>query len=170
MLCDEIQVIHIASEVFADNRRFEWLMDDIATLHVLGVRVVVVVSVRSQVDARLLLDPWSERPVRVRGARVTGKAELSALQMECGLARSKVEAAMAKGLRTGGKLGPSATQAVDVIGGNSLYTARPLGVVDGVDLKSTGTVRHVAADKIARHLDAGDLVLLSALAYSVSIL
>jgi len=75
---------------------------------------------------------------------------------------------MAKGLRNGRQLSDSLTMGVDVVGGNGMYTAQPLGVVQGVDMQQTGAVRHVFADKIRRHLDAGEIVLLSALAYTAA--
>jgi amino-acid N-acetyltransferase len=45
-------------------------------------------------------------------------------------------------------------------------TAKPIGVVDGVDLQHTGEVRKVDAIGIQKRLDDGELVLLSPLGYS----
>ena len=52
-------------------------MDDLATLHVLGVKLVLLVSVRLQVDLRLRLG-LKKKGKRVRGLRVTGAVELAA--------------------------------------------------------------------------------------------
>ena len=76
-------------------------MDDLATLHVLGVKLVILTSVRLQVDRRLGVERENVG-LRVRGLRVTGSAELAAVQVECGLARSRVEAALSRALRSGG--------------------------------------------------------------------
>ena len=54
---------------------------------------------------------------------------------------------------------------IRVAGGN-FVTARPRGVVDGVDMQYTGEVRQIHAAAIRSRLDAGDLVLLSPLGYS----
>mmetsp|Transcript_33021 Transcript_33021/g.99546 ORF Transcript_33021/g.99546 Transcript_33021/m.99546 type:complete len:377 (+) Transcript_33021:504-1634(+) len=140
-------------------------MDDLATLHVLGVKLVILVSVRLQVDRRLQANQ-DNVGVRVRGLRVTGPAELAAVQVECGLARSRVEAALSRALRSGGASHGRSTIGVDVVGGNGFVSGRPVGVVDGVDTGFTGAARLVDAAKISRHLDAGEIVLLSALAYS----
>jgi len=160
-------VVHICSEVLDDEDTFQGLMDDLATLHVLGVKLVILASVRLQVDRRLLREQ-APVPSRVRGLRVTGAAELSAVQVECGLARSRVEAALAKALRSGGASHGRSTIGVDVIGGNGFVSGRPAGVLDGVDTGFSGHARLVDAGKIARHLDNGEIVLLNALAYSPS--
>ena len=55
---------------------------------------------------------------------------------------------------------------MDVVSGNGFVSGRPVGVVDGIDTGFTGAARLVDAAKISRHLDAGEIVLLSALAYS----
>lgn len=88
--------------------------------------------------------------------------------MECGLARSRVEAALSRALRSGGASHGRSTIGVDVVGGNGFVSGRPVGVIDGVDTGFTGAARLVDAAKISRHLDAGEIVLLSALAYSPS--
>jgi amino-acid N-acetyltransferase len=54
---------------------------------------------------------------------------------------------------------------IRVASGN-FVTARPRGVVDGVDMLYTGEVRKVNADAINTRLDDGELVLLSPLGYS----
>ena len=50
--------------------------------------------------------------------------------------------------------------------GGNFVTARPRGVVDGVDMQYTGEVRRIHAEAIRQRLDAGELVLLSPLGYS----
>lgn len=142
-------------------------MDDLATLHVLGVKLVILASVRLQVDRRLGVERENVG-LRVRGLRVTGSAELAAVQVECGLARSRVEAALSRALRSGGASHGRSTIGVDVVGGNGFVSGQPVGVVDGIDTGFTGAARLVDAGKISRHLDAGEIVLLSALAYSPS--
>lgn len=162
---DSNMVVHLCSEVLDDDITFQGIMDDLATLHVLGVKLVILVSVRLQVDRRLQMNQESIG-IRVRGLRVTGLEELAAVQVECGLARSRVEAALSRALRSGGASHGRSTIGVDVIGGNGFVSGRPVGVVDGVDTGFTGAARLVDAAKISRHLDAGEIVLLSALAYS----
>ncbi|MFP5341262.1 MAG: amino-acid N-acetyltransferase, partial [Gammaproteobacteria bacterium] len=60
---------------------------------------------------------------------------------------------------------PMAGADIRVASGNFI-TAKPLGVLDGVDFMHTGEVRKVDAEAINKRLDDGELVLLSPLGYS----
>ncbi len=60
---------------------------------------------------------------------------------------------------------PMAGSDIRVASGN-FVTAKPLGVMNGVDLQHTGEVRKVDAIGIQKRLDDGELVLLSPLGYS----
>ena len=51
------------------------------------------------------------------------------------------------------------------VSGNCV-TAKPIGVVDGVDFHHTGEVRRIDRKAISRHLDEQSIVLLSSLGYS----
>src|SRR5690606_37147891 len=52
-----------------------------------------------------------------------------------------------------------------VVSGN-FVTAKPIGVIDGVDLHQTGEVRRIDRKAISRHLDDESIVLLSSIGYS----
>jgi amino-acid N-acetyltransferase len=52
-----------------------------------------------------------------------------------------------------------------VSSGNYL-TAKPMGIVDGIDMQLTGEVRRIDTEAIAQRLDDGDIVLISPLGYS----
>ena len=54
---------------------------------------------------------------------------------------------------------------IRVASGNYI-TARPIGVVKGIDFQFTGAVRKVDAVAISRRLDAGEVVLVPHLGYS----
>jgi len=82
-----------------------------------------------------------------------------------GFARSRVEGALARGRA---KVGPTSGIGMDVVGGNFFYTAQPLGVRGGVDFGYTGEVRSVDTAKINRHLENGEIVMLTSLGYSAS--
>jgi amino-acid N-acetyltransferase len=56
---------------------------------------------------------------------------------------------------------------VRVVTGN-FATARPIGVIDGVDYQYTGEVRKVEADAIRAHLESGAVVILTPIAYSIT--
>ena len=71
------------------------------------------------------------------------------------------EAAFSQGLPNT----PMANATVRVVSGNFL-TARPVGIVDGVDFIHSGVVRKVDAAAIRAQIDIGALVLLSPFGYS----
>jgi amino-acid N-acetyltransferase len=75
--------------------------------------------------------------------------------------RFEIEAAFSQGLPNT----PMANAAVRVVSGNFL-TARPVGIIDGVDFKHSGVVRKVDAIAIARALDTGATVLMSPFGFS----
>ena len=75
--------------------------------------------------------------------------------------RYEIEAAFSQGLPNT----PMAGSTVRVISGNFI-TARPVGIVDGVDFIHSGLVRKVDVDGIMRTLDMGAMVLLSPFGFS----
>ena len=155
-------VLHIDSKVLDRETLFDLLMDDIALLAVLGVRPVLVVSIREQVDARLL--EMGVAP-RYNGAhRISDAVVMRVVQEVSGFARARTEGALARGRSRGRGTGVG----IDVVGGNFHYTAQPIGVRNGVDFGSTGEVRRVEVEKIRSHLGAGEIVLMNALGYSAS--
>jgi amino-acid N-acetyltransferase len=135
------------------------LAHDLSLLHALGIKVVIVHGSRPQVAEQLAL-----RNVEARfhnGLRITDSAALECAKEAAGELRLDIEAAFSQGLPNT----PMAHAAIRIISGN-FVTARPLGVIDGVDLELTGVARKVAYETIDPIMDAGGLVLLSPLGFS----
>jgi amino-acid N-acetyltransferase len=86
---------------------------------------------------------------------------LDCAQEAAGQLRYEIEAAFSQGLPNT----PMAGSTVRVISGNFI-TARPVGIVDGVDFMHSGLVRKVDVDGIMRTLDMGAMVLLSPFGFS----
>ena len=161
---DSTMVIHVASEVLNDDALFDKIMEEVAVLALLGVRPVLLVGVRSQIDQglqRMGITPAQS----VGGVRETDEATMRVVQEACGFMRSRVEGTLSRGRS---RSGPGGTVGVDVVGGNFFFTAQPVGVRDGKDYGFTGEVRSVDVPKINKHLDNGEIVLLTALGYSAS--
>jgi amino-acid N-acetyltransferase len=97
----------------------------------------------------------------VRGLRVTDPIALACAKEACGRLRVEIEALLSMGLSNS----PMAGAQISVASGN-FVTARPIGVVNGVDLLHTGEVRKINATSIKDRLDHNELVLLSPLGYS----
>ena len=93
--------------------------------------------------------------------RITDEVALDCAQEAAGQLRYEIEAAFSQGLPNT----PMAGSTVRVISGNFI-TARPVGVVDGVDFQHSGLVRKVDAAGIRRALDFGAMVLLSPFGFS----
>jgi len=151
-------VIAFGGEVVADGK-FMALTYDLNLLASLGVRLVLVHGARPQIETRLR--QLKHRTRYVRGLRVTDDIALTCAKEASGRLRVEIEALLSMGLRNS----PMAGAEIHVASGN-FVTARPIGVVDGVDLVHTGEVRKVHAAAIRDRLDHNELVLLSPLGYS----
>ena len=153
-------VVAFGGEVVADGK-FVALTHDLNLLASLGVRLVLVHGMRPQIEARL--KQLRHRTRYVRGLRVTDAAALACAKEASGRLRVEIEALLSMGLANS----PMAGAQISVASGN-FVTARPCGVIDGVDLLHTGEVRRINADAVHDRLDHGELVLLSPLGYSPS--
>lgn len=151
-------VIMFGGEAAADPG-FADLIYDIALLKSLGVRVVLVHGARPQIDAALATA--GVESVLSGGVRVTDSPALACVKQAVGTLRMDIEALLSTGLAST----PMGGARLRVAGGN-LVTAKPLGVVNGVDHRHTGEVRRVDVDAIRAHLDRDHIVLLSPIGYS----
>jgi amino-acid N-acetyltransferase len=138
---------------------FSSLIHDLALLHGLGIRLVLVHGARPQVEERLR---EAGRELRyVNGLRLTEADDLRYVKQAVGRVRIRIEARLSMGLANS----PMHGARLRVVSGN-LITARPLGVRDGVDYGFTGEVRRIDDRAIRLWLDQDAIVLLSPLGYS----
>lgn len=151
-------VINFGGEA-AEAPGFEALIYDIALLHSLGVRLVLVHGARPQIDAGLAAAGLDTR--MVAGVRVTDAAALECVKRAVGSLRMDIEALLSTGLAST----PMGGARLQVAGGN-LVTAKPVGVAHGVDHQHTGEVRRLDVEALHAHLDRGHIVLLSPIGYS----
>ncbi|MEW5755193.1 MAG: amino-acid N-acetyltransferase [Pseudomonadota bacterium] len=138
---------------------FANLIHDIALLHSLGVRLVLVHGARPQIDQQLKLHGIESQ--YHKGLRITDATALSCVKHAVGAVRVEIEALLTMGLSNS----PMAGARLRVASGN-FVTAKPMGVYDGIDYCHTGEVRRVDANGINTLLDQGSIVLLSPLGYS----
>ncbi|MCL6269230.1 amino-acid N-acetyltransferase [Sansalvadorimonas sp. 2012CJ34-2] len=151
-------VIMLPGEALEDTN-FPNIIHDIALLSSLGVRLVLVHGARPQISRRLELQKIEAS--FHNDSRITDKSSLAAVIDANGSMRVRMEAQLSMGLINS----PMHGSRIRVVSGN-FVTARPLGVVDGVDFQNTGEVRRVDRKAISQQLDDGHLVLLSSLGYS----
>jgi len=115
------------------------LAQDLSLLHAMGIKVVIVHGSRPQVQEQLALR--NVESYFHNGLRITDAAALECAKEAAGELRLDIEAAFSQGLPNT----PMAHAAIRIISGN-FVTARPIGVIDGVDLELTGVVRKIAAE------------------------
>jgi len=151
-------VIAFGGEVVADDT-FLGIIHDLNLLHSLGVRLVVVHGSRPQIEAILAQQDIESR--YAFGLRVTDAETMDCVLEANGQVRSRIEALLSLGIANS----PMAGARIRVASGNFI-TAKPQGVIEGVDMQLTGEVRRVDTDAIRQRLDDGDIVLISPLGYS----
>ncbi len=134
---------------------------DIALLQSLGVRVVLVAGARPQIDEAL--KRRGAEGVYVSGMRVTDNVSLACVKEAAGTIQVELEALFSTSLPNS----PMAGARVRVATGN-FVTARPIGVLDGVDFQHSGHVRKIDAEAIQQRLDDGAVVVLSSIGYSLT--
>ncbi len=151
-------VVGIAGEAIAAGK-LQSLAQDLAMIQSMGVKIVLVHGFRPQVNEQLRAK--GHTPKYSHGIRITDEVALDCAQEAAGQLRYEIEAAFSQGLPNT----PMADSTVRVISGNFI-TARPVGIVDGVDFQHSGLVRKVDIAGITKTLDMGAMVLLSPFGFS----
>jgi amino-acid N-acetyltransferase len=151
-------VLAFGGEAIADAR-FSGLVHDIALLHGLGIRLVLVHGARPQIESRL--KSRGAKLEYANGLRITDDAALACVKEAVGTVRVEIEALLSMGLANT----PMSGVRLRTSSGN-FVTARPLGIRDGIDYCHTGEVRRVDGSAIRQHLDDQRIVLLSPIGYS----
>ena len=151
-------VIAFGGEVLADGE-FQQLTHDINVLMSLDVRVVLVHGTRPQIEEQMRQHGVTPRYEASR--RVTDEKALACVKEANGIVRVEMEALLSMELANSPMWGAD----IRVSSGN-FVTAKPIGVVNGVDFQHTGEVRKIDADGIRRRLDDHEVVLLSPIGFS----
>jgi len=154
----KVFVVLLTGETFAHDN-FSRIVHDISLLHSLGVKLVLVHGARPQINDALTNAGHELR--YHKGLRITDSEGLQLIKQIVGAMSIDIEAQFSMGLANSPMHGAD----IKVSRGNFI-TARPLGVIDGVDYALTGVVRKVNAEAILQHLDKNSIVLLSNLGYS----
>ena len=151
-------VVGLVGEAIAAGK-LNAFVQDLAILHAMGIKLVLVHGFRPQVDDQLKAKGHTSR--FSHGQRITDEVALDCAQEAAGQLRFEIEAAFSQGLPNT----PMANATVRVVSGNFL-TARPVGIVDGIDFMHSGVVRRVDAATVRRAIDGGAVVLLSPFGFS----
>ncbi len=151
-------VVGLSGELIAAGKLASFVQD-LALMHAMGIKVVLAHGFRPQLEEQLRAKGQESR--FSHGMRITDEVALDCAQEAAGQLRYEIEAAFSLGLPNT----PMAGAAISLISGNFI-TARPVGIVDGVDFKHTGLVRKIDAIAIRRAIDTGSLVMLSPFGFS----
>lgn len=151
-------VIALSGEVLLHPAIGE-LLSDVAILSTLGARIILVHGARPQIDAQLSSRNHST-PFH-NGLRITDTDALEDSKAAIGAARLEIENHLNRALNRP----PIVNNSLGVISGNFI-TAKPLGVIDGIDHMHTGKVRKVNHKLLESLISQDNIILLSPLGYS----
>lgn len=134
------------------------LIHDLALVHTLGVKLVLVPGLRSLIDKKL---GKASNATFSNHWRITDSKTIEAIREISGSIRTDIEALFSKGLINT----PMSGMNLNIVSGNYVR-AKPVGIREGIDYKFTGEVRNIAAEEIQQQLDGDNIVLLLPLGYS----
>ena len=140
---------------------FTALVHDLALLSSLGVRLVLVFGARASIEAGLDKKKLESR--YHNGIRITDAQAMNVVKEAVGRLLLEIQARLSMGLGNT----PMSNAAIRVNTGNYV-SAKPLGVLGGVDYELTGKIRCIDTDAVAAKLHYGEIVVLPPLGYSVT--
>lgn len=131
-----------------DQIHAQQTLHDIAYLHSLGIKVVLVHGARDRINQCLN----SKTAIETNNLRITNDETLGCVKQANAIIKMDIEAIV------------SENSQAKIISGNFI-TAQPLGILNGLDFKHTGSIRNIDTDSIRDQLNK-HIVLLSPLGYS----
>lgn len=140
---------------------FNNIVNDVALLNTLGIKIVVVYGARPQIDEAL--ESNSVHSDFHRHQRITTDSAFQIIKQVVGQLQFEINAQLSMGLINTPMQGAD----INVVSGNFI-TAQPMGIVDGVDYCHTGKVRRIDVEGIKRQLEQSAIVLVSIIGYSTT--
>lgn len=155
----KVFVVAFGGEALDAPQSFERVVRDLVLLADLGVRLVLVPGARPQINRRLA--QMGMPPAFHGGLRVTELAMVDPVTEAVGA----LQFDLLSWLSTRLSLSAGQGLAQRVLTGNFI-TAKPMGIIDGVDFGFTGMVRRVDVEGIRDALGDGSIVVQSNLGFS----
>ena len=137
------------------------LIHDLALLNSLGIQLVLVYGTRASIEKLLHSEKLSLE--YHKGMRVTTAAVMEYVKEATGKLRIEIEAKLSMGLGN-----TPMSNAELRVGSGNYVTAKPLGILDGIDFQFTGEIRSIDTNAIFARLAAGEIVLVPPLGYSTT--
>ena len=149
-------VLYLNDEILS-NKDLSSLIHDLALVHTLGVKLVLVLGLRSFIDKKL----GRTSSTFHNDLRITDIKSIDLIKEVAGSVRTNIEALFSIGLINT----PMSGMKLNIVSGN-FVRAKPVGIREGVDYQFTGEIRGIASKEIQRQLDENNIVLLTPLGYS----
>ncbi|MCL1090856.1 amino-acid N-acetyltransferase [Shewanella profunda] len=153
-------VVMLGGEALAQNQ-FRAILNDVALLHSLGIKVVLVYGARPQIDAALAANGIA--PAYHEGVRITDEDSLKVIKQVAGALQFDITARLSMSLSNT----PMQGAQINLVSGNFVI-AQPLGVDNGIDFCLSGRVRRIDVQGLKRQLDNHCIVLMGPIAASVT--
>jgi amino-acid N-acetyltransferase len=150
-------VLYVSDALLAKQHTAS-LIHDLALVHTLGVKLVLVLGIRTLIDKKLGKQSASTFE---NNWRITDSKTLDTIKEVAGSVKTDIEALFSIGLINT----PMSGMKLNVVSGNYVR-AKPVGIRNGIDYQHTGEVRSIAADEVQKQLDANNIVLMLPLGYS----
>lgn len=153
-------VIMLGGEAI-NQKGFRNIINDIALLNSLGIKIVLVYGARPQIDSALTQAKITSE--FYQGIRITDDEAFAQIKQVAGMLQFDVTARLSTSLSNT----PMSGAKINVVSGNFVL-AQPIGIADGIDYCHSGKVRRIDVDGIKRQLDTNDIVLLGPIAASIT--
>ena len=144
-----------------ETDNFQHIINDIALLNSLGVKLVLVHGVRPQIQKQL--DLHGHKSAFANDVRITDEKSLALIKQAVGAVQIELQARLSMGLANSPMQGASIRTVI-----SNVVTAQPIGVKDGIDYCHAGKVRRIDVEGLKIHLDMGAIPVISPIGYSVT--
>ncbi|WP_269915210.1 amino-acid N-acetyltransferase [Acinetobacter sp. HY1485] len=144
-----------------EHPNFSTIIHDIALLHSLGIRLVLIHGAEPQINNYIKISNLENN--FIDGRRLVKRSTLPSVMSAMGSTRMRIEALLSMGLANSPMFGSR----IDVVSGN-LVTAKPFGIHNGIDFELSGEVRSIDVIAITKLLDENNIVLISSIGYSTT--
>ncbi|MCM2679452.1 amino-acid N-acetyltransferase [Echinimonas agarilytica] len=156
----KIFVVMVGGEA-VQHPNFRNILNDIALLNTLGIKLVLVFGARPQINAQLEKD--NADCSYYRGVRLTDVDMLERVKQVTGAMQLDITARLSMSLSNT----PMQGSEINVVTGNFVI-AQPIGVIDGIDHCHSGRVRRIDVECIENLLNTNNIVLHGPIAASVT--
>lgn len=153
-------VIMLGGEAI-EHKNFKNIVNDIALLNSLGIKIVLIYGARPQLEKTL-----SERHIPEqfhKSMRITDDETLTVIKQISGALQLDITARLSMSLNNT----PMAHSKTNVVSGNFVI-AQPIGIDDGIDYLHSGKLRRIDVEGITQQLANNSIVLIGPMASSVT--